>query len=38
MFWANTAQRVSRFLSERQYTITECHGLYLTYALAEQHA
>ena len=38
MFWANTAQHVSQFLSKRQYMITKCHGLYLTYALAEQHA
>jgi len=38
MFWTNTAQHVSQFLSKRQYTITKCRGLYLTYALAEQHA
>ena len=37
MFWTNTAQHVSQFLSKSQYTITKCHGLYLTYALAEQH-
>jgi hypothetical protein len=38
MFWTNTAQHVSQFLSKSQYMITKCHGLYLTYALAEQHA